>query len=171
MPVLAAAKRPDLVERAGAGLPWVAPESRSEGQRKIGDRLVEDRQTHATLRHPCGKPSLFTDSPEWQAFIRDDPLSLIGHGFAHGLERLIDVRVRRARKQIHQPLLLMLAGRDRIVDNEQTLAFINTFPSEDKTVFEYPEAHHTLEFESDPSVYARDLAAWLSSKPSRSGAN
>jgi hypothetical protein len=33
--------------------------------------------------------------------------------------------------------------------------------SKEKTIIEYPEAHHTLEFEPDPTRYARDLIVWL----------
>ncbi len=55
----------------------------------------------------------------------------------------------------------MLAGRDRIVDNARTLAYFHTLAARDRTVIDYPEAHHTLEFEPDPSRYGRDLIAWL----------
>ena len=35
------------------------------------------------------------------------------------------------------------------------------FLAADKTVIEYPEAHHTLEFEPDPTRYFADLVGWL----------
>ena len=55
----------------------------------------------------------------------------------------------------------MLAGRDRIVDNVKTLAFFRHLASPDSRVIDYPDGHHTLEFEPDPTRYALDLAAWL----------
>ena len=55
----------------------------------------------------------------------------------------------------------MLAGRDRIVDNDRTRAFVARLASADTTTIEYPEAHHTLEFEPDPGQYARDLISWI----------
>ena len=55
----------------------------------------------------------------------------------------------------------MLAGRDRIVDNDRTLAYFGRLASDRRQVIEYPEGHHTLEFDPDPSRYARDLVAWL----------
>ena len=59
------------------------------------------------------------------------------------------------------PLLLMLAGRDRIIDNRRVLDFYERVPSADKTLIEYPDAAHTLKFEPDPQPYFADLAEWL----------
>ena len=58
----------------------------------------------------------------------------------------------------------MLAGQDRIVDNARTLASVKALASTDRTIIEYPEGHHTLEFEPDPTRYARDLIDWLDRK-------
>jgi hypothetical protein len=33
--------------------------------------------------------------------------------------------------------------------------------SGDRHLIEYPGAHHTLEFEPDPTRYARDLIGWF----------
>jgi acylglycerol lipase len=59
-------------------------------------------------------------------------------------------------------VLLMLAGRDRIIDNARTRAYVGSFASADRTIVEYSNAHHTLEFEPDPSPVFADLAGWLS---------
>ena len=40
-------------------------------------------------------------------------------------------------------------------------ADVESLASQDRTIIEYPEAHHTLEFEPDPSRYARDLIEWI----------
>jgi alpha-beta hydrolase superfamily lysophospholipase len=132
----------------------------------LGERLriawafVFNRYT--TFPIPLSDPELFTATPEGQAFIAADRLGL--HAGTAGLmavSTFIDIRVRLCRKRVRQPLLLMLAGQDRIVDNARTLAWVKTLASTDQTLIEYPEAHHTLEFEPDPSRYARDLIAWL----------
>ena len=73
----------------------------------------------------------------------------------------IDRMVRRAPGKVKQPALLMLAGQDRIVDNARTLDVLSTLASADRKVIEYPEGHHTLEFEPDPTAYARDLIGWI----------
>jgi alpha-beta hydrolase superfamily lysophospholipase len=58
----------------------------------------------------------------------------------------------------------MLAGRDRIVDNARTLAYFETLASADRQVVDYPDGCHTLEFDPDPTRYARDLIEWLDAK-------
>jgi alpha-beta hydrolase superfamily lysophospholipase len=55
----------------------------------------------------------------------------------------------------------MLAGEDRIVDNARTLEYFRKLAAADRQVIEYPQGHHTLEFEPDPTRYALDLVAWL----------
>jgi alpha-beta hydrolase superfamily lysophospholipase len=74
---------------------------------------------------------------------------------------VIDRMVGRAAARIRQPTLLMLAGQDSIVDNARTLVYFRKLGSLNREVIEYPEGHHTLEFEPDPSRYALDLVAWL----------
>ncbi len=44
---------------------------------------------------------------------------------------------------------------------QRTLAFFKRLASADTQVIDYPEGHHTLEFDPDPDRYARDLVAWL----------
>jgi alpha-beta hydrolase superfamily lysophospholipase len=79
----------------------------------------------------------------------------------------IDRMVRRAPAKLKQPALLMLAGHDRIVDNARTLDYFNRLAATDRRVIEYPEGHHTLEFEPDPTAYARDLIGWIDSHVQR----
>src|SRR5438045_7235377 len=41
--------------------------------------------------------------------------------------------------------------------NRRTRAYVGRFATEDRQVIEYPEAHHTLEFEPDPGPVFRDV--------------
>lgn len=160
--VLAAARRPDLVDALALICPGLQP--------RVGVSLLEKlRIARAVLFNrrktfpiPLADPALFTDDPEKQEYIRNDPLSLrratAGLLFA---SFLIDRRVSRAPSQVHQPSLLMLAGRDRIVDNARTLAYFERIAATDRQVIDYPDGCHTLEFDPDPSQYARDLINWL----------
>jgi alpha-beta hydrolase superfamily lysophospholipase len=111
---------------------------------------------------PLSDPALFTSNPDKRTFIAEDPLS-IREGTASLMlaSHWIDRWVKRIPQDVHQPVLLMLAEHDRIVDNAQTRAYFESLASPDKQLIEYPGAHHTLEFEPDPSRYARDLIAWL----------
>ena len=113
---------------------------------------------------PLGDPALFTDTPRWRDYIRDDPLTLrrITLRFAQADLRL-NRDARGAAGSIGCPILLMLAGRERIVDNVRTRRFFDRVAATDKTCLEYAEAAHTLEFEPDPTRYLDDLTRWLTS--------
>ena len=69
----------------------------------------------------------------------------------------IDRIVARTPPKIRQSVLLMQAGQDRIIDNARTLAFFKKIASTDSQVIDYPDGHHTLEFDPEPDRYARDL--------------
>jgi alpha-beta hydrolase superfamily lysophospholipase len=111
---------------------------------------------------PLDEPELFTNSPPWQQFIRNDPLALrratARFMFASGG---LDFYLALAPRHVHVPTLVMLAGQDRIVDNGRTRAYVSRFSTADKKIIEYPEAHHTLEFEPNPDPYLTDLVQWL----------
>ena len=116
----------------------------------------------ARVTIPLRDPALFTNSPQWQAYIRDDPLTLrrITIRFAQADLRL-NADAREAAEQIRAPVLLMLAGRERIVDNRRTREYLDRIAAEDKLCLEYADAGHTLEFEPDPAAYLEDLRAWV----------
>jgi alpha-beta hydrolase superfamily lysophospholipase len=114
---------------------------------------------------PLNDPELFTATPHWQQFLRDDPLRL-----HHATARLLlesvrlDGYLRFVPKYVRVPLLLMLAEHDAIVNNRKTRAFVERCAAKDKTVIEYPGAHHTLEFEPDPSAFVGDMVRWLEAR-------
>jgi alpha-beta hydrolase superfamily lysophospholipase len=111
---------------------------------------------------PLRKSELFTDSPTWRDFIAHDPFTLreVTWRFARESARLTHYAQQSA-TFIHMPTLVMLAGRDRIVHRRRTDRFYDRIASTRKALFEYPNAAHTLEFESDPQPYFDDLATWL----------
>ena len=160
--VLAAARHPKLVDTLALICPGLHPRvdvSRGERLRIAWAYFTNRRKTFPI---PLSDPALFTESPAGRAFIASDPLGL--REATAGLlaaSRFIDLAVARAPSRVRQPILLMLAGRDRIVDNAKTRAYFDRLASADRRLIEYPEGHHTLEFEADPSRYAVDLAAWF----------
>jgi alpha-beta hydrolase superfamily lysophospholipase len=113
------------------------------------------------VRIPLSDPWLFTNNPQWHQFLRDDPHSL-REGTARLLmaSRALDRVIAVAPSRVRVPCLLMLAGQDRIIDNDKTRRFFDRFAG-DKRIFEYPQAHHTLEFEPNPDPIIDDLIAWL----------
>jgi acylglycerol lipase len=160
--VITAARRPELVDALALICPGLHPRV-DVGRRerlKIALAYFLNRRKHFPI--PLADPALFTATPEGQSFIASDPLSLrTATAALLAASRFIDVRVRRAQKKVRQPALLMLGGQDRIVDNAKTLDYFEGTGSTSRRVIEYPEGHHTLEFEPDPSRHALDLADWL----------
>ncbi|MEX0614096.1 MAG: alpha/beta hydrolase, partial [Pirellulales bacterium] len=95
-------------------------------------------------------------------FVAQDPLSLreVTWRFARE-DRQLTRFARQAATLLHMPLLLMLAGRDRIVNNRRTVGFFRRTAAVKRTLIEYPNAAHTLEFEPDPRPYFEDLSGWI----------
>jgi alpha-beta hydrolase superfamily lysophospholipase len=111
---------------------------------------------------PLDEPELFTATPRWLQFLRDDPLSLHRATARFLAESFrLDLYLRGTPRHVRVPVLLFLAGQDRIIDNAPTRTFVERFASGDRQVIEYAQAHHTLEFEPDPAPYFADLAGWL----------
>lgn len=111
---------------------------------------------------PLRPASLFTDTPRWREYVDRDPLSLreVTFRFARA-DRQLTRLARESAQFIHTPTLLMLAGRDAIVDNRRCRAYLARTAAAHKALIEYPNGVHTLEFEPDPSPYYADLANWI----------
>jgi alpha-beta hydrolase superfamily lysophospholipase len=142
--------------------PGFFPQVRSGLRAAVGvawSRLVAPRRLFPI---PLSDPALFTASERWQQFIRDDPLAL-----HQATARLLFTNNRLSRylwlvpRRVRVPVLLLLAEKDRIINNARTRRYVDCFASTDKQVIEYPEAHHTLEFEPAPDRYLGDLVGWL----------
>jgi alpha-beta hydrolase superfamily lysophospholipase len=105
---------------------------------------------------------LFTDSPRWRDYVASDPLSLreVTIGFSAADLRLTRF-ARDSATYLRMPTLLMLAGRDRIVDNRRCREFLGRTSAVHKTLVEYSSASHTFEFEPDRQRYFADLADWI----------
>jgi alpha-beta hydrolase superfamily lysophospholipase len=111
---------------------------------------------------PLNDPDLFTASPRWRDFIRNDPLAL-RQATARFMvaSALLDRYLRKAPKYVNVPTLLLLAGQDRIIRNDKTHHYFHKFATTDKNVITYAQAHHTLEFEPDPDIFLGEIIRWL----------
>lgn len=111
---------------------------------------------------PLDDPALFTDNPAGRAFIADDPLKL-SHATARFLyesARLDRQLTRAAPHSLAAEATLVLAGRDRIIRNAPTVAWLQRIAARAPTVHDFPAAAHTLEFEPDPSSFGEILRQW-----------
>lgn len=114
---------------------------------------------------PLNDPELFTATPRWQQFIREEPLALRQATARLLVESVrLDGYLRFAAKHVHIPVLLLLAEHDRIIANARTRGYVERFATADKQVIEYPGAHHTLEFEQEPDRFIDDVHEWLRRK-------
>ena len=154
-------RRPGLVDSIVLLCPGLcAKVSPSFGQRvAIGRARV--RNPSKLFPIPLSEPEQFTGSPEWQAFVAENPhdLRMATARFLFGSASL-DMYLKRAAKRVTVPTLLLLAEHDRIIDNVRTRAYVEAFPTKSK-VIEYAGAHHTLEFEPTGHPFVGDVLAWL----------
>jgi alpha-beta hydrolase superfamily lysophospholipase len=156
-----ARQRPDLVDGLGLLCPGLFARKGANALQRLvlewaGRRWLRMR----TVSIPLGDPALFTDEPGWRKYIADDPLTLRRVTLRFALEDLSLSRYAAAApEQIRAPVLLALAGRDRIIDNDRVRAFVARVSAQ-RQVLDYTAAAHTLEYEPDPEPYFRDLVAW-----------
>jgi alpha-beta hydrolase superfamily lysophospholipase len=160
-----AARRPELVDALGLLYPGICPRIHPSWQQKIKLKLAMWRGWgRAKVPIPLGDPALFTAVPERQAYIRNDSLALHRTTVSFlAASRALDVYAAAVADRLYCPTLLMLAGRDCIIDNPATHRYYDRIASQSKTLIEYPNAAHTLEFEPDREVFLNDLTAWLDS--------
>ncbi len=124
------------------------------------------RQPGRLFPIPLNDPELFTADPHWLEFLRNDARSLHKATARFLMSSVhLDRQMKRASQAVRVPTLLLLAGGDRIIDNERTRRFVESFPVTDRQIIEFPGRAHTLEFE-DPRKLEQDLIGWLLSHTS-----
>lgn len=111
---------------------------------------------------PLRDPALFTDSAEEQDYIASDPLALreVTLRFAAQDAHLTRYAT-RAPEQVRSPVFCALAGSDRIVDNQRCKQFFSRLGGTQRTLCEYPDAPHTLEFSPAADLLVADIVNWL----------
>jgi alpha-beta hydrolase superfamily lysophospholipase len=153
-------RHPGLVNGLALLCPGFVPKVRPTLRQRLAIGLARLYSPRKLFPVPLNDPKLFTANLHWQKFIQDDEL-----GLRQATARLLvesvrlDAYVRLA--SVRSPVLLLLAGDDRIINSARTRRFVENFNSPDKTIIEYAGAHHTLEFEPNPEVFLTDLRKWL----------
>jgi alpha-beta hydrolase superfamily lysophospholipase len=157
-----ARRRPGLVDGLALLCPGLCPRIRPPRRQRLAIVLSRLVSPGKLFPIPLDDPELFTATPRWLEFLRDDPLALRKATARFLLESArLDGYLRLPGRRVEAPLLLMLGGKDAIIDNDRTRAFVARLARGEVQVIEYPEAHHTLEFEPDPDVHVGDLLGWL----------
>lgn len=108
---------------------------------------------------PLDDPALFTDNAERRAFIENDPLRLhlATARFMLTSRRMDWMLARAAAGSLDLPVNLLLARRDRIIDNVRTEDLLRRQAGGNLRTTIVPGAH-TLEFEADPQPFFDALA-------------
>ena len=155
-------RHPGLV----SGLVLMCPGFFAQVRPPLGQRLaiLWSRLVNPTRKFPIplSEPELFTENPRWLEFLRKDPLALHQATARLLVESVrLDTYLRFSAKCVKLPVLLLLAGKDRIIRNDCTRRYVESFGSSDKTILEYPDSHHTLEFEAEPDPIIDDVIGWL----------
>jgi alpha-beta hydrolase superfamily lysophospholipase len=115
------------------------------------------------------EPSMFTTTPRYLAYIENDPLRLdsaTAQFFweTRRLDRFIDANVSSNRL----PLLLVLAGKDRIIDNDATRALLERGAAAGLEVVLYPDQTHSVQLDA-PQRLVSDVDAWMRALPGEGG--
>lgn len=134
---------------------------------RIGLALLGDPAKRYPI--PLNDARLFTTNTRAQHWIDADPLKLTdatARFFYHSAR--LDVALGRIAPHAFQPRVdLLLAGRDKIIRNDATAAWVSTISSGDFGILELPTASHTLEFENQPDEFEDFLLMWNSSQNGR----
>jgi acylglycerol lipase len=112
-------------------------------------------------------PEMFTTTPRYLDYIESDPLRLT-HATArfywqsNRLDAWLDDNIDR----LDTPLLLFLAGRDRIIDNAGVIEVMQRARLQDFEIIDYPDQTHSVQFD-DPARLVQDMDHWLQQLPAR----
>ena len=166
-----AARRADLVDALALLYPGIHARIRP----RLRQRLLLALADFLGIRRrpvliPLNDAALFTSDRVKQQFLREDPLSLRAAttGFLIA-DRQLSKLAQQSGPQIHCPTLLMLAGLDRIIDNDAMRGFFKTIAAKDKRLVDFPDAAHTLEFEACFEPYIASFLEWLQQREKSPG--
>lgn len=167
--VAVAARRPDLVDGLVLLYPGIKSHIRpswfQRGLLNLGMAAGKERQQ---VPIPLHDPVLFTSDPKWQKYIQNDELALreatVGFFAANST---LDRRLDGIAANIRCPILMMLAGRDQIIDNFATKRYMERITRSRKTIITWEDAAHTLEFEPNREEIFIRLADWLTDESNR----
>lgn len=131
---------------------------------KLG--VITDSVFAPTRQHPTPiEPEMFTTDPEHLQYIKDDPLKLNTASAAFFMQSTrMDRLVAKKDDARHPPMLVFLAGKDRIIDNEATRELVTRDPRRSVKIIDYPDQTHSIQLDA-PERMTRDIVLWIDSLP------
>ncbi len=111
---------------------------------------------------PLNAADLFSADARWQKFFDTDPNTLrqATAGF-YLASRWMDKMFTKLSACAPIPVHLMLAGDERIIDNDKTRSFVDDLGWPSVRISTYPESRHSLEFEPERERYFSDLITFI----------
>jgi len=156
-------RRPGLVEGVMLLCPGLTPKVGPSLPRRLRVLLARLLRPERSFPIPLNDPELFTDSDHWQRYVSEDR-----HGLTEATARFLvesarfDVYLKWTARRVTVPVLLMLAGRDKVLDNAKTRRYLSRLTgSKSLSVVDYPDAAHTLEFEGPDHPFVADMVRWM----------
>jgi alpha-beta hydrolase superfamily lysophospholipase len=106
-------------------------------------------------------PEMFTTTPRYLDYIENDPLRLT-HATArfYWQSNRLDAWLANNIDRLDTPLLLFLAGRDRIIDNAGVIELLQRARLQEFEIIDYPDQTHSVQFD-DPDRLVQDMDQWL----------
>jgi alpha-beta hydrolase superfamily lysophospholipase len=140
--------------------PGIAPRVDASPWTKLRIGLALLLRPWGRFEIPLDEPELFTDNPAGREYIAADPLRLrrATAKFFWASRRLDRMIARAPEGAVDAPTTLLLADRDRIIDNARTREIVARLTAGRAEVRTF-HAAHTLEFEPDPSAFHAALLA------------
>lgn len=147
------------------GLILLAPAIKTKVTLTLGQRLDVLFSNFFRPRKLFAVPiedSMFTKNPRYLEFIKNDSLKLtrVTARFFFETARM-DMRLDRIAGDVRLPVLLLLAGDDRVVDNVLIKKWFKSVASEDKTMKIYHDSFHAIEFEDEARELVEDICEWV----------
>lgn len=157
-----ALRRPERVAALLLVCPGVFPRVDVGAARKLQIGMALLARPARQFPIPLNDPRLFTDNPDGQRFIADDPLKLTAVTARFLIESVrLDRELRRAADgALAAATTLLLAERDAIVRNEPTERWVRRVCARPPQVETFRGAAHTLEFERDAEAFGAALDRW-----------
>ena len=157
---------PDEVD----GMVLITPGMKPKVDLSAGEKLavLTDSVLAPTRQHRIPiEPEMFTTDPAHLSYIKQDSLKL--HTASAGFlmhSRSMDRLVEKTDDGKHPPMLVFLAGKDRIIDNEATRELVTRDPNRQVKVIEYPDQTHSIQLDA-PDRLARDIVRWVDTLPDK----
>lgn len=159
-------RRPGLIDGTMLLCPGLAPKVGPSLPRRLRVLLARLLRPENMFPIPLNEPDLFTDSPEWQRYVSEDRFGLTEATARFLVESArFDVYLKWLARRVTVPVLMMLAGRDRILHDVRSRLYLSRLTgSKSLSLIDYPDAAHTLEFERPDHPFVADMVRWMAKR-------